>query len=146
MVKRTTDSNAAARITCNLEHIEKAPCVEKFSLQREDRPGEPALDGKRPTDSATLLRLGKLYSRRTSESSPNYCTKAIKCSNYSECRLDAGSAGDWLDRKLFVPIGDSAFGQVVRREFHCYAITSKDADSITAKFAGQVGENGAVGI
>ena len=74
MVKRTADSNTAARITCNLEDIEKAPCVEKFSLQREDRTGEPALDGKRLTDSATLLRLGKLYSRRTSESSPNYCT------------------------------------------------------------------------
>jgi len=53
---------------------------------------------------------------------------------------------DGLDWKLFVPIGDSAFGEVVWREFHCYAITSEDADSITAEFAGQVGENGTVGI
>ncbi len=43
-------------------------------------------------------------------------------------------------------IRNSAFGEVVRREFHCHAITGKDADSITAEFAGQVGENGAVGI
>ena len=45
-----------------------------------------------------------------------------------------------------MPICDSAFGEVVRREFHCHAITSEDADSITAEFAGQVGENGTVGI
>jgi hypothetical protein len=43
-------------------------------------------------------------------------------------------------------VGDTAFGEVVRGQFHRYAITGEDSDSVTAEFAGQVGKNGTVGI
>jgi hypothetical protein len=45
-----------------------------------------------------------------------------------------------------VAVSDTALGQVVWGEFHSYAITGEDANSVTAEFAGQVGQNGAVGI
>jgi hypothetical protein len=45
-----------------------------------------------------------------------------------------------------VTVCDAAFGQVVGRQFHGYAITGEDANSVAAEFAGQMGQNGAVGI
>ena len=45
-----------------------------------------------------------------------------------------------------MPICNPAFGEIVRGKLHRHAVTGENADSIAAEFAGQVGENGAVGI
>ena len=47
---------------------------------------------------------------------------------------------------LLVAVCDAALGQVVGREFHGDAITGEDANTVAAEFAGQMGQNGAVGI
>ena len=46
-------------------------------------------------------------------------------------------------QELFVPVGNAALGQVVRRNFQGDAVARQNADAIAAKLAGQVGEHGA---
>ena len=46
--------------------------------------------------------------------------------------------------RLFVAVGDSAFRQIVRGEFHGDAISRKNADTIAAQLAGEVRKYGAV--
>ena len=43
-------------------------------------------------------------------------------------------------------VRDPAFGQIVGGKLHGYAVSSENADTIAAEFAGEVGENGTVGI
>ncbi len=48
--------------------------------------------------------------------------------------------------RLFVSVGDSSLGQIVWGQFHGDAITGENADSVSAEFASEVGENGAVRV
>ena len=43
--------------------------------------------------------------------------------------------------RLLVPVGDSAFGQVIRRQFERNAVTSHDLDAVAAKPAGHGGQH-----
>jgi hypothetical protein len=45
---------------------------------------------------------------------------------------------------LFVTVGDPALGQIVGGQLHGHTIAREDADAVSAEFAGQMGEDGAV--
>jgi hypothetical protein len=44
---------------------------------------------------------------------------------------------------LLVAIRNTALGQVIRRQFQGHSIARQNADSISAQFAGKVGQDGA---
>jgi hypothetical protein len=46
--------------------------------------------------------------------------------------------------RLFVPVGNAAFRQIVRRELHRDTIARQNADAISPELASQVSQNSAV--